>query len=45
MVVLGLLPLVGEGILYAAATIGLGATLDALAEARGARRVVLQAGR
>jgi len=45
MVVLGLLPLVGEGILYAAATIGLGVTLDALAEARGARRAVLQAGR
>jgi hypothetical protein len=45
MVVLGLLPLVGEGILYAAATIGLGATLDALAEARGVRRAVLRAGR
>jgi hypothetical protein len=45
MVVLGLLPLVGEGILYAAATVGLGVTLDALAEARGARRAVLQAGR
>jgi hypothetical protein len=45
MVVLGLLPLVGEGILYATATIGLGVTLDALAEARGARRALLRAGR
>jgi hypothetical protein len=45
LVVLGLLPLVGEGILYASAIIGLGVTLDALAEARGARQAILRAGR
>ena len=44
-VVLGLLPLVGDGILYAAATVGLGVTLDALAEVRGARLAVRQVGR
>jgi hypothetical protein len=42
---LGLLPVVGESLLYACAAVGLGATLAGLAEARGAQRAALEASR
>jgi hypothetical protein len=39
---LGILPLLGEAVLFACAAVGLGTTLEAIAEARGARRVLLE---
>lgn len=44
-VLLGALPLVGDAFLYAAAALGLGITVSALAEARGARRAALEPAR
>lgn len=40
---LGLFPLLGEALLFACAAVGLGITLEAMAEARGLRRSLLEA--